>query len=116
MKKDKLNARMDGLEAENSHQDQGILHLKSQISNVEPLLPLKLASNYETTQSLNKNEGPTSRAPTPPSSCEELTGYTNFAGVDGIQLVQNKVTKNIEAVFCQFSTNPGETCYIIALL
>lgn len=107
-KQDKLNTRIGGLEAENSQQDEEIIHLTSRISNLESLLSPKLS--YATNQTSNKNDGPTPRASTPPSSCEEMTGYPNYVGLDGIHLVQNKVTKKIEAVFCQFSTRPGKTC------
>ena len=100
--------RIDDLEAENSQQDKEILYFKSQISNFESLLQSKSTSYYSTNQPHNKNDGPAPRGTTPPSSCEELTGYANFAGMDGIQLVQNKITKNIEAVFCQFSARPSK--------
>lgn len=113
LKKGKLTARIDELEAENSQQDDQILYLKSQISNLSPLLPQK--SNYATNQTSNENNGTTPRVTTPPSSCEELTGYANLAGIDGIQLVQNKLTKKIEAVFCRFSEKPGIIRLIILL-
>jgi len=115
-KQDKLNTRIGGLEAENWQQDEEIIHLTSRISILESLLSPKLS--YATNQSSNKNDGPTPRASTPPSSCEELTGYPNYVGLDGIHLVQNKVTKKIEAVFCQFSTRPGKTCisFLLALI
>ena len=100
--------RIDDLESENSQKYEEILQLKSHVSNLESILPPKMASYNATNQSSNKNERPAPIATTPPSSCEELTGYANSANMDGIHLVQNKVTKKIEAVFCQFTTNPSK--------
>jgi len=103
----KFTTRIEDLEAANLQQAEEIIHLRSQISNLESLLPPKSASYYATNQSLNKNDGPRPRATTPPSSCEEMPGYVNFKEMDVIHLVQNKDTKKIEAVFCQFSQRPG---------
>ena len=89
-----MTKRIEDLEAENSKQGEEILHLKSQ--------SLAWPSKYGTNPSSNQDDGPTSRASTPPSSCAEMPGF------DGIHLIQNKVTKKIEAVFCQFSSKPGK--------
>lgn len=70
LKQEKLTTRVDDLEGENFQQDEEIIHLKTKISNLESLLPSKLASNNATNLSYYKNNGQSSRVLSkPPTSC-----------------------------------------------
>ncbi len=120
MKQEKSTKRYHLLEAEfekfklqNCTQDEDMVQLKTKISNLESLLPTESASKYATNSlTYRKNNVPMSRASTPPSSCAEMTGFANLdVDVDGIYLVQNKDTKKVEAVFCQFSSDPSKIYY-----
>lgn len=108
-KQGKLITRIYDLEAENSKQDVNTLHLKSQISNLELILPTKLVSNDATNPSTSKNVGQSSRVLSgPPTSCQELKDNNGLVPMDGIHLIKNKGSRKIEAVFCMFpsSANP----------
>ena len=96
-------------------QDQDILLLKKQISELETRIPRNRApSDYANNQLNIENSGQTAiKAATLPSSCGDLLGYSQIKGLDGIFLVKNSQTNKIEAVYCQFSTN--NQCKILIL-
>lgn len=111
-KQEKLTTRVGVLEAENSQQDEEIVHLRSKIFNLESLPPSKFISNDAINQSsYYKNDGsdPSTRVLSgPPTSCQELKDNNGLVPTDGIHLLKNKGTGKIEASFCMFpsSANP----------
>jgi len=112
-----LTTRIYDLEGENSQQDEEIFHLKSQIFNLESLLPSKFDLKDAIDPSSNWNDGPSARTLSgPPTSCQELKDSYIRTPMDGIHLLKNNVTKKMEAVFCVFPTiaNPISNGKIIS--
>lgn len=87
---------------------------ESYISNLESLIPQKLALHYATNQSsFNKNDGSTLRASTPPSSCEEMPGYDNSTEFIWFK---TKAPKRSKLYSANFRQNQVRLIYIIVKL
>ncbi len=97
---DNLQVKVDHLEAKNAEQSEEIIKLKAKM-DTKIICDLSHLTNVK--ESSTAGDCTTVRKPIVPASCRELAimGHSN----NGLYLVQNRDTKRIETIFCDFITS-----------
>lgn len=107
-----LQSDVKALKIQANKQDQEIVLLKNHISNIETEHSFKCVSSNTTTDSRSSeyDNGPSPRAlNSPPSSCQEWWDSSPVKLPNGIYLMKNNKTNQINAVHCQFlNGNPSK--------
>jgi len=90
---------MDHLESKIAEQSEEIIKLKA---TIDTQLECNLSHLMNVKESSTAGDCTTVRKPIVPASCRELAimGHSNH----GLYLVQNRDTKKIETIFCDFRT------------
>ena len=102
-----LKSDVTALKIQVSIQDQEVVLLKRQIYNLKAVHPSESVvhnnSNIDS-HTFENDTDPSSRAlNSPPSSCQEWYTGSPVKLPNGIYLMKNHTTNQIDAVFCQFS-------------
>lgn len=102
-----LQSDVTALKIQVSEQDQEIVLLKRQIHNLEAVHPSESVFHNNTnmdSHTFENDTDPSSRAlNSPPSSCQDWFMGSPVKSPNGIYLMKNHTTNQIDAVFCQFS-------------
>jgi len=101
----KTREEMEALKTSNINQAKRIYQLEQKLTVLENPSPSPNMTRANKKDKMkedgtNKVYSPLSKAPTPPSSCQELFSLDSY--LDGLYLVKNKKTKKIETLWCQF--------------